>query len=198
MAYKDEYEVARLYTDGAFQRQLEQAFEGDLKLEFHLAPPLFARRDPTTGQLEEDELRALDDEGFRGFWPRCAGLRGTRVRHFRPHGRAARGARADRRIRGARATSWSPGSTLDNHALAVALACLPDKIRGFGHVKAANLAATRAGMGEGTGDLAQAERAPDGGRVNRKRPSGRPLRVEGRGFDRARKGTSPRGVWVKL
>ena len=66
MAYKDEYEVARLYADGAFQRQLEQAFEGDLKLEFHLAPPMFARRDPTTGQLVKMTLRALADEGFPG------------------------------------------------------------------------------------------------------------------------------------
>src|SRR5690606_36203922 len=45
MAYKDEYEVARLYTSGEFQRRLEQQFEGDYRLEFHLAPPLLARRD---------------------------------------------------------------------------------------------------------------------------------------------------------
>ena len=49
MAYKDEYEVARLYTDGAFLQQVESAFSGEkLRLEFHLAPPLLARRDKTT------------------------------------------------------------------------------------------------------------------------------------------------------
>ncbi len=47
MAYKDEYEVARLFADGAFQQQVDAAFEGKLSYEFHLAPPLFARVDPT-------------------------------------------------------------------------------------------------------------------------------------------------------
>ena len=50
MAYKDEYEVARLYTDGYFQEQLASTFEGDYKLEFHLAPPLLAKPDPATGR----------------------------------------------------------------------------------------------------------------------------------------------------
>ena len=45
MAYKDEYEVARLYTSGDFQRRLQQQFEGDYQLRFHLAPPLFAKKD---------------------------------------------------------------------------------------------------------------------------------------------------------
>ena len=58
MAYKDEYEVARLYTDGAFQRQVADAFEGDLKLEFHLAPPLLARKDPRDGPAQEDDASA--------------------------------------------------------------------------------------------------------------------------------------------
>ena len=49
MAYKDEYEVARLYTNGAFEEKLRRQFEGELSLEFHLAPPLLARRDPRTG-----------------------------------------------------------------------------------------------------------------------------------------------------
>ena len=49
MAYKDEYEVARLYTDGTFLRKLQRQFEGDFTLQYHLAPPLLARRDPVTG-----------------------------------------------------------------------------------------------------------------------------------------------------
>ena len=50
MAYKDEYEVARLYTDGAFEKQIASTFEGEnLRLEFHLAPPMLARKDPVTG-----------------------------------------------------------------------------------------------------------------------------------------------------
>ncbi len=50
MAYKDEYEVARLYTDGAFLRQAAAEFDGKLRFKFHLAPPLLARRDPATGE----------------------------------------------------------------------------------------------------------------------------------------------------
>ena len=49
MAYKDEYEVARLYTDGEFTAGLERHFEGGYRLEFHMAPPVFAARDPDTG-----------------------------------------------------------------------------------------------------------------------------------------------------
>ena len=65
MAYKDEYEVARLYTDGSFQRQVAQAFEGDLRFEFHLAPPLLAQQGSGDRRSEEDELRAMDDESVR-------------------------------------------------------------------------------------------------------------------------------------
>src|SRR6202012_4470557 len=53
MAYKDEYEVARLYSDGEFGRELSEQFEGNSKLKVLLAPPLFARRDPTTGHLQK-------------------------------------------------------------------------------------------------------------------------------------------------
>ncbi|HZB89989.1 MAG TPA: indolepyruvate ferredoxin oxidoreductase family protein, partial [Stellaceae bacterium] len=53
MAYKDEYEVARLYTDGSFLAALHRQFEGDFTLEFHLAPPLLAERDPVTGHLKK-------------------------------------------------------------------------------------------------------------------------------------------------
>src|SRR5260221_7153065 len=58
MAYKDEYEVARLYTDGEFLKKLAAQFEGDYKLSFHLAPPLFAKRDRLTGQLKQREYGA--------------------------------------------------------------------------------------------------------------------------------------------
>ncbi len=55
MAYKDEYEVARLYTDDTFATKLGEKFEGDVRLRFHLAPPLFARRDKLTGHLQKNE-----------------------------------------------------------------------------------------------------------------------------------------------
>ena len=61
MAYKDEYEVARLYTDGDFLQKLGAAVRGRLHaLDFHLAPPLFAERDPDTGRAQEARLRSVD------------------------------------------------------------------------------------------------------------------------------------------
>jgi indolepyruvate ferredoxin oxidoreductase len=58
LAYKDEYEVARLYAEAAFAAGLDQQFEGDYRLKFHLAPPLFAKRDPRTGHLIKAEFGA--------------------------------------------------------------------------------------------------------------------------------------------
>ena len=57
MAYKDEYEVARLYTDGEFLKKLGAQFEGDYKLAFHLAPPLFADRDADDRPAQEARVR---------------------------------------------------------------------------------------------------------------------------------------------
>ena len=85
MAYKDEYEVARLYTDGTFLGQLRQQFEGDYRLEFHLAPPLLADRDPATGHLKK---RAYGPWMLKAFalLARLKGLRGTVLD---PFGRSA-------------------------------------------------------------------------------------------------------------
>jgi indolepyruvate ferredoxin oxidoreductase len=142
MAYKDEYEVARLYTDGAFVEKLNAAFEGDLKLEFHMAPPLFARRDAATGQLKKMRFGGWMFTAFKIL----ASLRGLRGGALDPFGRTA-----ERREERALIAEYEEliaelTKTLDsdNHALAVSLASLPEKIRGFGHVKAANLAKARA------------------------------------------------------
>ena len=66
MAIKDEYEVARLYTDGSFERQLREQFAGWDKLEFHLAPPLLAKRDKRTGHLKKQKFGAVDDGARSG------------------------------------------------------------------------------------------------------------------------------------
>src|SRR5260370_17851304 len=89
MAYKDEYEVARLYTSGEFRRNLEQQFEGDYTLQFHLAPPLLAPRDKRTGELQK---RAFGPWVFRAFTvlARLRRLRGTAFDIF--------GRTADRRM----------------------------------------------------------------------------------------------------
>ncbi|HYM01363.1 MAG TPA: indolepyruvate ferredoxin oxidoreductase family protein, partial [Stellaceae bacterium] len=81
MAYKDEYEVARLYTNGEFRKSLYQQFEGDFTLEFHLAPPLLAPRDPNTGELQK---RRYGPWVFRAFalLAKMRRLRGTALDIF--------------------------------------------------------------------------------------------------------------------
>ncbi|AWM89221.1 indolepyruvate ferredoxin oxidoreductase family protein [Microvirga sp. 17 mud 1-3] len=143
MAYKDEYEVARLYTDGSFERQVASTFEGEnLRYEFHLAPPLFARKDPATGLPRKMSFGPRMMKVFRVL-ARLKGLRGTPLDVFGyTHER-----RTERRlVRDYEALLQEILSRLDadNHATAVGLASLPQKIRGFGHVKERNLKAAKA------------------------------------------------------
>ncbi|MFO1162829.1 MAG: indolepyruvate ferredoxin oxidoreductase family protein [Reyranellaceae bacterium] len=137
MAYKDEYEVARLYTDGEFHKKLATQFEGDYKVTFHLAPPLFADRDPTTGQLQKREYGAWVMPLFRIL----AGLKRLRGTRFDLFGYSEE-RRTERRLIGEyRATVETLLATLDqnNHALAVQIAEVPESMRGFGHIKEKNI-----------------------------------------------------------
>jgi indolepyruvate ferredoxin oxidoreductase len=143
MAYKDEYEVARLYTNGHFEHQVASAFEGEnLRYEFHLAPPLLARRDPSTGLPRKMSFGPWMMKAFRvlaGLKP----LRGTPLDVFGyTHER-----RAERQlIREFEGLIEEIVTKLnaDNHAVAVGLANIPQKIRGFGHIKDRNLKAAKA------------------------------------------------------
>jgi indolepyruvate ferredoxin oxidoreductase len=142
MAYKDEYEVARLYTDGEFLKKLGAQFEGDYKLSFHLAPPLFADRDPTTGQLKKREYGAWVMPLFR-LLASLKGLRGTRLDVFG----YTEERKMERRLIGEyQATIDSVLATLDqaNHATAVQIASVPETMRGFGHIKEKNVTAAKA------------------------------------------------------
>ena len=136
MAYKDEYEVARLHTDGDFAKRIAEQFEGDYKLKFHLAPPLVAERDPATGHLKKREYGPWMLTAFRVL-ARLKGLRGTPFDIF---GRTEE-RRAERQAIGDYAAlldEIAATLTADNHAAAVELAAVPLDIRGFGHVKDAN------------------------------------------------------------
>jgi indolepyruvate ferredoxin oxidoreductase len=141
MAYKDEYEVARLYTDGAFAKALSEAFEGDLKLTVHLAPPILGRKDARTGLPIKT---AFGPWMLRAF-SLLAKLKGLRGGAFDVFGYAPE-RRAERQLIGdyfALARELATKLDGDNHALAVTLASLPEKIRGFGYVKARNLGAVK-------------------------------------------------------
>jgi len=139
MAYKDEYEVARLYTDGSFERMVAERFEGDYKLQFHLAPPLIGRRDPRTGAPRKRTFGASTMRLFRVLAP-LRRLRGTPFDIFgytaeRRHERAA----IDDYLR--LVESLLPRLAGDQYDTLVELARLPESMRGYGHVKAANVAA---------------------------------------------------------
>ena len=143
MAYKDEYEVARLYTDGSFAKQVEAEFDGDnLRFEFHLAPPLFARIDKSTGLPRKMSFGPWIMPLFRAL-AKLKGLRGTA---FDPFGRTLERRTERRLIADYEAVLEEIVAKLspDNHHLAVGLAAIPEKIRGFGHVKQRHLAAAKA------------------------------------------------------
>jgi indolepyruvate ferredoxin oxidoreductase len=141
LAYKDEYEVARLYADPAFMEKIKSQFEGDYKLHFHLAPPLFSKRDPVTGELRKSEYGTWVFSAFK-LLARLRGLRGTALDIFgyTPE------RRMERRLIGEyEAVIEEIIGKLEpnNHALAVNIASIPEEIRGYGHVKERNLKAAR-------------------------------------------------------
>jgi indolepyruvate ferredoxin oxidoreductase len=138
LAYKDEYEVARLYTDGTFRDRLAQQFDGEFGLKIHLAPPLWAKRDPATGHLKKQAYGGWVLRAF-GLLAKFKGLRGTRLDPF--------GATAERREERKLIADYETliaeliaNLAPANHAAAVGLAALPETIRGFGHVKDASIA----------------------------------------------------------
>ncbi len=137
MAYKDEYEVARLYSDTAFARKVEGMFEGGYKLKFHLAPPIFNKPDPRTGEARKSEFGPWMMAAFRVL-AKLKRLRGT---PFDVFGASAE-RKAERRLIGEyEATVAELLEHLDgeNRKLAVEIASVPEHIRGFGHVKRRHL-----------------------------------------------------------
>ncbi len=143
MAYKDEYEVARLYTGESFRKQIASTFEGDqLRFEFHLAPPLLAKTDKTTGESRKASYGPWVLTAF-AVLKRFKFLRGT---PFDPFGYSHE-RRTERKLIGdyeAMLGEIMSRLTPGNHAIAVGLAAIPEKIRGFGHVKARHLVAAKA------------------------------------------------------
>ena len=155
LAYKDEYEVARLYADPAFMQKIQSQFEGDYKLHFHLAPPLLAKRDPVTGELRKAEYGTWVFTAFK-LLSKLRGLRGTVFDVFG----YTQERRMERRLIGeyeATIAELIGKLSSDNHALAVKIASIPEEIRGYGHVKERNLGVAKARQA----DLLAAFRSPE-------------------------------------
>jgi indolepyruvate ferredoxin oxidoreductase len=140
MAYKDEYEVARLYSEPVFKQKLGEQFEGSYKLRFNLAPPLLARKDKVTGKPRKMEFGSWLFPMF-GLLSKLKFLRGTAIDPF--------GWTAERKMERGLIVKYE--ETIkeilqilsdDNHALAVEIANLPDQIRGYGYIKEENVIKT--------------------------------------------------------
>lgn len=143
MAYKDEYEVARLYSETSFLDRVRSTFAGDeLRFEFHLAPPLLARRNPETGEPMKMSFGPWMLKVF-AVLAKFKFLRGTALDPF--------GYTSERQLERRLVSDYErlleeifEHLTPANHHVAVALAMIPEKIRGFGPIKQRHLAATKA------------------------------------------------------
>jgi indolepyruvate ferredoxin oxidoreductase len=140
MAYKDEYEVARLHTDQSFLDKVAAQFEGDYKLNYHLAPPLLSKKNDK-GELKKMQFGPWMQTGFK-LLAKLKGLRGTAFDVF---GRTEE-RKTERALIGEyRAAIDELLGTLNaaNLALAADIARIPEDIRGYGHVKERHLKAAR-------------------------------------------------------
>jgi indolepyruvate ferredoxin oxidoreductase len=140
MAYKDEYEVARLHTDAGFLNKVNAMFEGDFKLNYHLAPPLIASKNEQ-GELQKQQFGPWMLAGFKVL-VRLKGLRGTPLDIF--------GRTEERKMERALIDDYKASIeealsslTTENHATALEIARIPELIKGYGHVKARHLATVR-------------------------------------------------------
>jgi indolepyruvate ferredoxin oxidoreductase len=157
MAYKDEYEVARLHTDTAFLEKINGMFEGDFKLNYHMAPPLIAKKN-AKGELIKQPFGPAMMTAFK-LLARLKGLRGGAFDIF---GKTEE-RKTERALIGEyRASIEEVLKSLSaaNHATAVEIARIPEQIKGFGHVKERHLKAAR----QNWSALMAAYRAPQGTR----------------------------------
>ena len=139
LAVKDEFEVARLWTDGSFQQQLEQQFNGDYRIALHLAPPkmpvidrLLSREDPDTGKMRKIDFGPWFFTALKGM-ARLKAVRGTALDFFATEHRKLERSLAPAYV--ATVEELLAGLSKDNYEVAVQIAELPEFIRGYEHVK---------------------------------------------------------------
>jgi indolepyruvate ferredoxin oxidoreductase len=159
LAYKDEYEVARLYTDGGFEKQLSDQFEGDYKISFHLAPPMFGSKKDALGRPVKKSYDGSRMKPVFRLLARMKGLRGTPFDVF--------GYSTERRLERDLIAGYEKdvAFVLDrlapvNIESAIALLSLPDRIRGYGPVKEKAVADTKVRYAELVRDFADPPPAP--------------------------------------
>jgi indolepyruvate ferredoxin oxidoreductase len=141
MAYKDEYEVARLHTDPTFLAQLDKMFKHGYTVKYNLAPPTISKRDPATGHLIKRQFGPWMRNAF-GWLARLKGLRGGALDLFgKTEERRQERQLIEDYIR--ELDDICARLTPANHRAAVALASVPDEIRGYGHVKEKSIAEAR-------------------------------------------------------
>jgi indolepyruvate ferredoxin oxidoreductase len=145
MAYKDEYEVARLHTDTAFHEKVKGMFEGEVKLSYHLAPPLLSKKN-SKGELQKQQYGAWMLIAFK-LLAKMKGLRGSALDIF--------GKTEERKMERALIAQYRasidkllPNLNVSNAAAAIEIARIPEQIKGFGHVKERNVVAARAKWSE--------------------------------------------------
>ncbi len=158
LAYKDEYEVARLYTDGNFEKQLREQFDGDFKISFHLAPPMLSEGKDPLGRPKKRAFGAWMMPVFRVLGG-LRGLRGTAFDIFRhsPDRKLERELIASYEKDVATVLGALSPATLET---AVELLSLPDRIRGYGPVKEKAAGDVRARHAQLIADLASPPPAP--------------------------------------
>jgi indolepyruvate ferredoxin oxidoreductase len=140
MAYKDEYEVARLHTGTDFLARIQDSFEGDFKVHYHLAPPLLAKKN-SKGELVKQKFGPLMLTGFKVL-AQLKGLRGTALDIFgRTEERQTERALIDEYVKHLESAVANLTETTHAHALEVAR--VPENIKGFGHVKERNIKVAR-------------------------------------------------------
>jgi indolepyruvate ferredoxin oxidoreductase len=141
LAYKDEYEVARLHADPVFRERIAAQFEGDYTLHFHLAPPAVTHPDPVTGRIKKKQFGPWMMTMFN-LLARLKWLRGSALDPFAKS--------EDRKLERRLIAEYEDlieeilkGLSTENHATAAALAALPEKIRGYGHIKEGSAGSAR-------------------------------------------------------
>ncbi len=140
MAYKDEYEVARLHTDTAFLNKVNAMFEGDFKLNYNLAPPMLSKKNEN-GELQKRQFGPWMLTGFKVL----AKLKGLRGGAFDVFGKSDE-RKMERALIGEYTASIDTllkTLSADNHATAVEVARIPEMIKGYGHVKERNVKTAR-------------------------------------------------------